>query len=51
MLGDPLGVNAMVMHELGYTALKKDENGNLLKEIDWEHTTALATRPLTSGLI
>lgn len=44
LIGDPLGVNAMVMRELGYTALKTDEEGNLLKEIDWEHTQALATR-------
>lgn len=44
LLGDPMGVNAVVMNKLGYTALKKDAEGNLLKEIDWEHTTALATR-------
>lgn len=44
LLGDPLGVNAMVMRSLGYTALKEDENGNPLPEIDWEHTKALATR-------
>ena len=44
LLGDPFGVNASVMEELGYTALKRDENGNKIKEIDWEKTTALAPR-------
>jgi len=29
---------------LGYTVLKKDENGNDMREIDWEKTTAVATR-------
>lgn len=42
--GDALGVNAKVMYELGYTALVKDENGNLTREIDWEHTKAVASR-------
>ena len=32
------------MQELGFTILKKDENGNDLKEIDWEKTRAVATR-------
>ena len=32
------------MQELGLTALKKDENGNDMKEIDWEHTYAVASR-------
>lgn len=44
LLGDPFGVNISVMEELGYTVLKCDENGNKLKEIDWEKTTALAPR-------
>lgn len=30
------------MKELGYTVLKKDENGNELKEIDWSKTRAVA---------
>ena len=42
--GDPFGVNAKIMYELGYTALKKDKNGKLKHEIDWEHTTAVASR-------
>ena len=32
------------MKELGYTVLKKDENGNEINEIDWEKTTAIAQR-------
>ncbi len=37
-------VNAYHMAKLGYTVLKKDENGNDLHEIDWSKTTAVATR-------
>jgi predicted AlkP superfamily phosphohydrolase/phosphomutase len=44
VLGDPFGVNAGVMCELGYTVLKKDEAGNTLPEIDWTQTKAIATR-------
>lgn len=44
LLGDPLGVNAGLMYELGYTGLKKDADGNLLREIDWTTTKAVATR-------
>ena len=44
VLGDPFGVNAGVMCELGYTVLKKDADGNSLKEIDWTQTKAVATR-------
>lgn len=43
-LGDPFGVNTRAMVEMGYTALKKDENGEPLREIDWEHTKAIAPR-------
>lgn len=45
-LGDPFGVNTRAMVEMGYTVLKKDENGNPLREIDWEKTTAVAPRGL-----
>ena len=34
------GVNAYDMRKLGYTVLKKDENGNDIPEIDWSKTTA-----------
>lgn len=44
LLGDGMGCNVRVMEELGYTVLKKDENGNDLREIDWEKTRAVATR-------
>lgn len=43
-LGDPFGVNAKIMSDLGYTVLKKDADGQLLKEIDWAHTKAVASR-------
>ncbi len=45
-LGDPFGVNAKAMVEMGYTVLKKDENGEPLREIDWEKTRAVAPRGL-----
>lgn len=45
-LGDPFGVNTRAMVEMGYTTLKKDEQGNPLREIDWAHTTAVAPRGL-----
>ena len=32
------------MQELGFTVLKKDENGNDLPEIDWSKTRAVASR-------
>lgn len=43
-IGDNFGVNTGVMLELGYTALKKDENGNYIPEIDWENTRAIQQR-------
>jgi len=43
-LGDPFGINARIMMDLGYTVLKKDENGNTIKEIDWSKTRAVASR-------
>lgn len=44
LLGDAFGVNAKIMSDLGFTVLKKDEDGNLLKEIDWSKTRAIANR-------
>ena len=44
LMGDLFGINAVVMDELGYTVLKRDENGNPLHEIDWSKTTAVASR-------
>jgi len=43
LMGDAFGVNAKIMDELGYTILKRDENGEILKEIDWSKTKAVAT--------
>jgi predicted AlkP superfamily phosphohydrolase/phosphomutase len=43
LMGDAFGVNAKIMDELGLTALKRDENGNIVKEIDWSKTKAVAT--------
>ena len=42
-MGDADGVNAKIMSDLGYTVLKRDGEGNLLKEIDWSQTKAVAT--------
>ena len=44
VLGDPFGINVPVMETLGYTVLKKDSNGQPLKEIDWTQTRAVAAR-------
>lgn len=41
-LGDIVAINAELMKKLGYTVLKKDADGNELKEIDWEKTKAIA---------
>ncbi len=38
------GISVPVMEELGYTVLKKDENGNPLAEVDWSKTTAVMSR-------
>ena len=43
-LGEISGVNVRIMEELGFTVLKKDENGNELPEIDWAKTKAVAPR-------
>lgn len=42
-LGDS-GLNCVLMEELGYTVLKRDENGERIKEVDWEKTRAIANR-------
>lgn len=44
LMGDVLGINVILMEELGLTALKRDERGNRLAEIDWENTLAVAQR-------
>ncbi len=44
ILGEYGGLNVGVMEELGYTVMKKDENGNNLQEVDWEKTRAVQIR-------
>ncbi len=44
LMGDNAGINAGVMGDLGYTVLKKDENGKDLPEVDWAKTRAVQTR-------
>lgn len=43
-LGSAGGVSAGIMKELGWTVMKKDENGNETSDIDWEKTKAVAVR-------
>lgn len=43
-LGSPMGVSLGVMKELGWTVMKKDEQGNELEEIDWTKTKAVSIR-------
>lgn len=42
--GEISGVNVVAMEEMGYTVLKRDENGNKIPEIDWTKTRAVAQR-------
>lgn len=44
LLGDPFGVNTGVLRDLGFTVLKTDDSGNVIKEIDWSKTRAVACR-------
>lgn len=44
LMGDPSGINVTLMRELGFTEVKKDAEGNLLHEVDWEKTRAVACR-------
>ena len=44
LLGDAFAMNVGVLGELGYTVMKKDENGNKTRAIDWEKTKAVAPR-------
>ena len=49
-LCDNSGVNIGVMKELGFTVLKKDENGNEINEIDWSKTVAVQSATNTVHL-
>ncbi len=44
IIGEYGGLSTPVMEELGYTVMKKDENGNSLREVDWEKTRAVQIR-------
>ncbi len=44
ILGEYAGLNTKVMEDLGYTVLKRDEEGNPIDEIDWEKTRAVQIR-------
>ena len=37
-------MSAYVLGQLGYTVMKKDENGNDTREVDWSKTTAIQAR-------
>ena len=43
-IGDMVGVNCLLMEELGYTVMQRDENGNRLKKIDWSKTRAIQSQ-------
>jgi predicted AlkP superfamily phosphohydrolase/phosphomutase len=42
--GDVSGINVGLMRDLGFTVMKKDENGNDTHEVDWSKTKAVASR-------
>ena len=44
LIGEYGGLNVPVMEQLGYTVMKKDENGNNTTEVDWEKTRAVQIR-------
>lgn len=44
VIGESCGICVDPLRSLGYTVLKKDENGKELPEIDWEKTRAIQTR-------
>lgn len=43
-IGEYGGLNIGVMQELGYTVMKKDDNGDPIDEVDWEKTRAVQIR-------
>ena len=44
LLGEYGGLNVPVMEQLGYTVMKRDENGHDLREVDWDKTRAVQIR-------
>lgn len=43
-IGDGFVINTTIMRQLGYTVMKRDENGKELREIDYTKTKAVASR-------
>lgn len=43
-IGDNYGINTKTLCDLGYTVMKKDENGKDIPAIDWEKTVAIQQR-------
>lgn len=44
LIGEYGGLNVPIMEQLGYTVMKKDENGNSTGDVDWEKTRAVQIR-------
>lgn len=44
LIGEYGGLNVPIMEELGYTVMKKDDEGHDLPEVDWERTRAVQIR-------
>lgn len=44
LIGEYGGLNVPVMERLGYTVMKKDADGNDLREVDWDRTRAVQVR-------
>lgn len=44
LIGEYGGLNVPIMEQLGYTVMKKDENGNSTGDVDWEKTRAIQIR-------
>lgn len=44
LIGEYGGLNVPVMEELGYTVMKRDAEGNKLREVDWSKTRAVQIR-------
>ena len=43
-LGQIIGYTVQLFEEWGYTTMKRDENGNRLREVDWSKTKAITNR-------
>lgn len=43
-LGQIIGYTTQLFEQWGYTTMKRDENGNRIREVDWTKTKAIANR-------